>query len=234
MSAPRTGVFVTATDTGAGKTVVAAGLVRALKQLLPRVAAMKPIASGARVTARGLRNADAELLRREASMRVPYDTVNPCVFAAAIAPHHAAAAAGQCIDLARIAAAHARLARGADRVVVEGAGGWRVPLDRRRTMADLALALELPVVLVVGLRLGCINHALLTAEAIAADGAPLLGWVANHVDAGYEDVAATIDTIAARLGSMPLARIGWQRTRLLAGAARALAPYAERLSQAPP
>ncbi len=173
------GLFITGTDTEVGKTVVACGVIHGLRAQGARVAAMKPVASGCRRTASGLRNEDAEALARAAGCAHPYSLVNPYALEPAIAPHLAAAEAGVTIDLEHIAAACQALAADGALVVVEGAGGWRVPLGRSIDISDLVRRLRLPVLLVVGVRLGCINHALLSAEAILADGHSLLGWVAN-------------------------------------------------------
>ena len=180
------GYFVTGTDTGVGKTLIAAALVRRFRGRGLRVAGMKPVASGSLETAGGLVNEDALILQREGSKRWPYATVNPLTYRPAIAPHVAAAAAGRPIDFDLIAGRFAELASDSDLVVVEGAGGWRVPLHGRRTIASLAAHLGLPVVLVVGMRLGCLNHAFLTAEAIERDGLRLAGWVANGIDPAFE------------------------------------------------
>ena len=178
-------LFITGTDTGVGKTQIALALMAALQARGLRVAGMKPVAAGGIVTPAGLRNDDAVRLQRQSSLSLAYELVNPYVFAPPIAPHLAAAAAGVVIDMGHIKRCYAALAAQADALVVEGAGGWRAPLDERRSMADLVTALELPVILVVGLRLGCLNHALLTAEAITRHGIRLAGWVANGIDPGY-------------------------------------------------
>lgn len=204
------GVFVTGTDTGVGKTRVAAGLLRALRARGVAVAPMKPVASGAYPTPDGLRNDDAEALMAAAGPGFAYREVNPCVFAEPTAPHLAAQRAGTPIDLATLTAAATSLAAAGRVLVAEGAGGWRVPLGPATTMADLAVALQLPVLLVVGVRLGCINHALLTAEAIAADGCPLAGWIANVIDPAFADAPGAVDAIATRLGRPPLARLPWE------------------------
>src|SRR5690606_3513788 len=174
--------FVTGTDTEIGKTSIAAGLLHAARRCGLSTAAAKPVASGCRRTAAGLRNDDALALLGECSLELGYEAVNPLAFEPAIAPHLAAREAGVPLQAAGLArSVRAVLARGADFSLVEGAGGWRVPLSGGETLADLAVALQLPVILVVGVRLGCISHALLTAEAIARDGLPLAGWVANVV-----------------------------------------------------
>ena len=171
------GLFVTGTDTGVGKTRVAVALIHALRARGLRVAAMKPVSAG---SAPGELNEDVTALLQAANVDADVSDVNPYAFAEPIAPHIAAQQAGVRIELEVIAAAYSRLAAAADVVVVEGAGGWRVPLNERDDMADLAQRLGLPVVLVVGLRLGCLNHALLTAESIAQRQLPWAGWVANH------------------------------------------------------
>jgi dethiobiotin synthetase len=173
------GYFVTGTDTGIGKTVVTLGLMRLLQERGLRVAGMKPVASGCERTPQGLRNEDALQLQRQASMPLDYAEVNPYAFEPPIAPHIAAREAGVRIGLDVIRAGMRRLAVVSDAVCVEGVGGWLVPLNERETVADLAGRLGLDVILVVGMRLGCLNHALLTARSIEAAGLPLAGWVAN-------------------------------------------------------
>lgn len=175
------GLFITGTDTEVGKTWVAVGLVHALRAAGERVAVMKPVAAGCEATAQGLRNEDAEALMAASGLALDYRTVNPYALAPAIAPHIAAEEAGVTIDMTVLEGAYRALAADADRVVVEGAGGWRVPLGAGAMMSDIPRVLDLPVVLVVGMRLGCLNHAFLTAEAIARDGLTLAGWVANRV-----------------------------------------------------
>jgi dethiobiotin synthetase len=193
------GVFVTGTDTDCGKTVVACGLVAALRSRGLRVGVMKPVSAGAEPTPEGLRNQDALDLMAESGLRLPYETVNPWVFAPAIAPHIAAAQAGTPIRFAPLFDAFARIRTASDAVVVEGAGGWRVPLGPDGDMADLAAALGLPVLLVVGLRLGCLNHALLTAESIGRRGCRLAGWVGNRVDPAMAVMAENVATLRERL-----------------------------------
>ena len=190
------GLFVTGTDTGVGKTRVAVALIRTLRAQGLRVAAMKPVAAGAEP---GELNEDVVALRAAANVDADLRDVNPYAFAPAIAPHIAAAEAGVRIELGVIATAYARLAARADVVVVEGAGGWRVPLNDSEDMADLAQRLGLPVVLVVGLRLGCLSHALLTAESIAARRLPWAGWVGNHIDPEMVCPAANVAALRARL-----------------------------------
>ena len=208
------GLFVTGTDTGVGKTRVAVSLIHALRAQGLRVAAMKPVSAGSaprgdsdplRAEARvesyapGELHEDVTALLQAANVAADVRDVNPYAFEPAIAPHIAAEQAGVRIDLQVIAAAYARLAEQADAVVVEGAGGWRVPLNEAEDMADLAQRLELPVVLVVGLRLGCLNHALLTAESIASRQLPWAGWVGNQIDPTMAQQAANIAALRARL-----------------------------------
>jgi len=194
------GCFVTGTDTGVGKTRVAGALCVALGRRGLRVAAMKPVAAGCVRTADGLRSDDALALVAAMNVAAPYADVNPFAFEPPIAPHLAAAAAGVPIRFEALDAAYARLAASADVVIVEGAGGWLVPLDARRSFADLAVHWRLDVVLVVGLRLGCLNHALLTAEAVQRRGLTLRGWVANAIERGFEPAAANVDALQRRLG----------------------------------
>jgi dethiobiotin synthetase len=173
--------FVTGTDTGVGKTLVSTALLTALARSGRRVVGMKPVASGCDVTAHGLRSADAGALRMAGNVAADYADINPYALAASTAPHLAAVAAGVQIDIGTIRTHYARLAACADDVVVEGIGGWLVPINRTQNMADVARVLELPVILVVGMRLGCLNHALLTQRAITASGCRLVAWVANSV-----------------------------------------------------
>jgi dethiobiotin synthetase len=190
------GLFVTGTDTGVGKTRVAVALIHALRAQGLRVAAMKPVSAG---SAPGELNEDVVALLEAANVTAALRDVNPYAFAEPVAPHVAAQLAGVCIDLEIIAAAYSRLAAAADVVVVEGAGGWRVPLNAHQDMADFAQRLGLPVVLVVGLRLGCLNHALLTAESIALRQLPWAGWVGNQIEAEMPFRAENLAALRARL-----------------------------------
>ncbi|NJD24736.1 MAG: dethiobiotin synthase [Betaproteobacteria bacterium] len=183
--------FLTGTDTEIGKTFTACALLHAACAAGFAAAGLKPVAAG--VDAAG-RNEDVDSLVAASSVALPPEVINPYCFHAAVAPHIAAAEEGRAIDFAVIADAVAAARRQADFVIVEGVGGFRVPLGVDRDSADLAVALGLPVILVVGLRLGCINHALLSAEAIADRGLPLAGWVANTVD---RDMARREENIAA-------------------------------------
>jgi dethiobiotin synthetase len=214
--------FVTGTDTGVGKTLVTAALLRTLRESGLRVTGMKPIAAGSMDGPEGLANDDALLLQAESSARHPYGDVNPWLFEPAIAPHIAAAEAGIAIDLARIASAHARLAAATDVVLAEGAGGFLVPLDAHRSMAEIPVLLRMDVILVVGLRLGCLNHALLTAEAIAARGLALAGWVGNSIDPQFARREANLETLHARLPAPCLGIVPWMEQPDVAAAAGSL------------
>jgi len=206
------GLFITGTDTGVGKTYVGAALLHALAQSGLRTAAMKPVATGCDSTPLGLRNGDALTLQQAATTRHAYELVNPYAFCPAIAPHIAAASAGVRIDVEHIAKIAERLAQQCDCLIVEGVGGWRVPLNGREHVKDLAARLGYPVLVVVGLRLGCINHALLTVDAVKDDGVPFFGWIANAVDAAYDTVEATVDAVSTHFGTQPLATLRWDPT----------------------
>lgn len=192
--------FVTGTDTEIGKTTIAAGLLYAAREAGLTTAAAKPVASGCHKSAAGLRNEDALALLEQCSVALSYEEVNPLAFAPAIAPHLAAREAGVVLDVSALQGPVQHvLDKAADFTVVEGAGGWRVPLAGQASMSDLVVSLKLPVILVVGVRLGCINHAVLTAEAIAADGLELVGWVANVVDPQTSRLEENLATLAERL-----------------------------------
>ncbi len=193
-----TTLFVTGTDTGVGKTRIACALLRRIRAEGCTAAGFKPVASGALRTAQGLRNDDALALQAASSPGLGYDEVNPYCFEPAIAPHLAAQEAGVEIDLAALNAAHARLAQRHDWVVVEGAGGWRVPLRAQAGFDDWVGRRGWPVLLVVAMRLGCINHALLSAESIRRR-TRLLGWVANVLPPAQERLAENLETLTALL-----------------------------------
>ena len=201
------GFFVTGTDTGVGKTLVACALLHAFAARGLRAVGMKPVAAGAEPVDQALRNDDVELLLAAGNVAAPREFVNPYCFTPPIAPHIAAARAGAAIAVDHILVCYGELAARADVVVVEGAGGFRVPLGPGADTGDLASRLALPVILVVGMRLGCLNHALLTAEAIAARGLTLAGWVANHVDARMEAADENVCALVKRLGTPLVARI---------------------------
>ena len=196
------GFFVTGTDTSVGKTTVAAALLQAARRKGLSTAASKPVASGCQLTQAGLRNADALALQAQSSLSLTYEEVNPFAFVPAIAPHLAALQVAVQLDVASLLGpVQQLLARQADFSLVEGAGGWRVPLAGSESLSDLAVALGLPVILVVGIRLGCINHALLTAEAIAGDGLPLAGWVGNILEPQSVSLSGNLDSLSQRLAA---------------------------------
>jgi dethiobiotin synthetase len=195
----RRGYFITGTDTGVGKTAVTLGLLAHLQAQGKTVVAMKPVASGCTRTAAGLVNDDALQLQRQSSVALPYALINPYAFEPPIAPHIAAARAGVTIAIDKIRAACAEIAGMADCVLVEGVGGWQVPLNEDETLADLARALDLEVILVVGIRLGCLIHALLTAESVVASGCVPAGWVANRLPPGADCAEENINTLKTRL-----------------------------------
>ncbi len=195
------GLFVTGTDTEVGKTVVAAALLRLFSAAGVRTLGMKPVASGAVMSPSGPRSEDAERLIAAMSEPAGYGEVNPYLFEPAVAPHLAAAEVGVRIDLDRIVQAYRVLRARAEVVVVEGVGGWLVPLDDALTVQDLALKIDLPVLLVVGMQLGCINHALLSERAILGSGCRLAGWIANRHRGDYPMIEQNIDTLADRMSS---------------------------------
>jgi len=195
-----TACFVTGTDTGVGKSLVAAALLHRLKERHARVIGMKPIAAGATLCADGTwSNDDVRALRAASSADAPAALVNPYLLQAAVSPHIAAQREGVVVSVERIAQALHDLRDHADAIVVEGAGGFRVPLSESLDGADLAQALGLPIVLVVGLRLGCLNHALLSAECIAARGLSLAGWVVSRIDPRMPEQDANIAHLARHL-----------------------------------
>lgn len=198
------GYFVTGTDTGVGKTRVAVALIHALRAQGLRVVGMKPVSAGSEP---GELNEDVVSLMQAANVDADIQDINPYAFADPMAPHIAAEQAGVRIELSVIHDAFLRLAARADVVVVEGAGGWRVPLNECEDMAMLAQRLELPVVLVVGLRLGCLNHALLTAESIQRLQLPWAGWIGNHID---PTMAVPTLNVAALHARLPLPCLGVQ------------------------
>lgn len=206
---PGRGLFITGTDTGCGKTCISLALMRLLREQGRRVLGMKPVASGSRMTDQGLRNPDALGLQAAASGLVPYDQVNPYAFAPPIAPHIAALEAGVTMDLALIQARFQSLAEQADWVLVEGVGGWRVPLGPGLEVADLPAALDIPVLLVVGMRLGCLNHALLTVEGIQSRGTRLLGWVANPVEPDMPRLAENVASLQERIPAPLLGQVAF-------------------------
>ena len=189
-------LFITGTDTDVGKTVVACGFLAAANQQGLRTAAIKPVAAGCEITEQGMTNNDALQLQAAASHKLSYQQINPVALEPAIAPHIAAAEAGVRMSASRLVG----YCRGVslmpvDMVFIEGAGGWRVPINSRETLADVARELECAVIVVVGMRLGCLNHALLTMEAIRRDGLQIAGWVANILDPEMPRLQENIDTL---------------------------------------
>ena len=203
-----TSYFITGTDTDVGKTLVARTLLLALAARGIRCAGYKPVSAGCTRTPEGLRNLDALLLQRAATVALPYEQVNPFAFEPAIAPHVAAREAGVTLAVPELLAAMRNvLQQNADFTLIEGAGGWRVPLSGQANLSDLAIALKLPVILVVGVRLGCISHALLSAEAIARDGLQLAGWVANIIEPRTSRLEENLASLAERLPAPCLGRV---------------------------
>jgi dethiobiotin synthetase len=204
------GLFITGTDTGVGKTLVACALVRGLRAQGASVAVMKPVASGSQVTPLGLRNEDAVALAEAAGFEGSYEELNPYCFEPPISPHIAAKEAGIEIDTSKIRQIYDSMAARADWVVVEGAGGWFAPVNERQTMADLAWALTVPALMVVGMRLGCLNHAHLTHLGIESHGVTFGGWVANSIDPELARAQENLAALERRLGQAPLAQIPYR------------------------
>lgn len=192
-------LYVTGTDTGIGKTLASCALLHALRGHGLRAVGMKPVASGCERIDGEWKNADALALQRAGEPGVAYADINPFALERPLAPELAARDAGIEVSLQPILAAHARLADEADALVVEGVGGWCAPLSASLMQADLVRALRVPVLLVVGLRLGCLNHALLSARAIAADGVHLAGWIGSHVDPAMERVEDNLAMLRQRM-----------------------------------
>ncbi|MBU2985415.1 dethiobiotin synthase [Saccharophagus degradans] len=192
--------FVTGTDTDIGKTFISTALILKANAQGLRTMGLKPIAAGCEATAEGLRNEDALQLQQASSQKMPYAQVNPIALKAAVAPHIAAQMEEKRLSVERtMGFVRGSLVMPSDLCLVEGAGGWRVPLNTSETLANLPKALNLPVILVVGIRLGCINHALLTVEAIVRDGLQVAGWVANIVDPNTAALEENIDTLRTLL-----------------------------------
>ena len=198
------GFFITGTDTGVGKTLVAVALTRALVASGKRTGVMKPVAAGTVQVAEGEFNDDALELLAASNVKAAYEDVNPWLLKTAASPHLAASVDGIEIQHERIASAFARLRAVCDLVLVEGAGGWHAPISDTETMADVATRLDLPVILVVGMRLGCLNHALLTRDALRARGLHFAGWIANKLAAEMPLANANIETLTGRFGAPPL------------------------------
>lgn len=212
--------FVTGTDTGVGKTLISAALLHGLSRAGLVTAGMKPLAAGAEIRDGVLHNDDVAELEAASSLSLPRDLIVPYLLSEPAAPHIAAALENTLIDPQRLLTAYAQIAAKAEAVVVEGVGGFRVPLTDDFDTADLAKKLQLDVILVVGLRLGCLNHALLTAEAIAARGLKLAGWVANQIDPAMPHQHENVDALAQRLSAPLLGVVPFMSQASAASAAR--------------
>ena len=209
MTTAKNAFFITGTDTDAGKTVIAVGLLTAARRAGLSAIGLKPVAAGCDGERDGVAfNADALALLDASTLEVDYATVNPVLLKEPMAPHVAAEKDGVHIEVKTLADRVRRaLAREAELIVVEGAGGWLVPLNARETMADLVAKLDLPVILVVGMRLGCLNHALLTAADIRGRGLALAGWVANCIDPGMAAQRENVEALSDRLDAPMVGRV---------------------------
>lgn len=208
MSTIRKSYFVAGTDTEVGKTLASCAMLRAAVAAGYTAVGMKPLAAGGEQTGEGLRNGDALQLQEAGNVALSHDEVNPVCLPAAASPHIAAALAKRLVRVERLAGfCHGLLSLRANLTLIEGVGGWRVPLNEREFMSDLAKQLQLPVILVVGMRLGCLNHAMLTAEAIARDGLRLAGWIANRIDPRMEHYERNRDTLRDWLGAPLIAEL---------------------------
>lgn len=202
--------FVTGTDTGAGKTLVTSGLLSAASKQGLETIGLKPVAAGCEQTPDGLRNSDALNLLEAMSVELPYSQVNPITLEPAIAPHIAAAEEGRRITVDRLAGiCQGALMRKHDLSFIEGAGGWRVPLNNREMLSSLAVSMNTPVILVVGMKLGCISHTLLTTEAILRDGLRLAGWVANRIDPDMSRYDENLQTLKDLMPAPCLGVVPW-------------------------
>jgi dethiobiotin synthetase len=209
MQKNKTAYFITGTDTDVGKTYIAAALVRHFAQQGNTALGMKPVAAGCENINGDLSNADVKALVAASNVQAALADINPYVFAPSIAPHIAAEQAGVNVSVEKIQQAFDRLKLQADVVIVEGAGGFRVPINPEQTMADLAVQLGLPVIMVVGIKLGCINHALITAGSIRAAGLNLVGWVANRIDPNMPVIEENITTLKAMIKAPCIADVPW-------------------------
>jgi len=206
-------VFITGTDTDSGKTLVTLGLMHALQQKGLRVNGMKPVAAGVSEIDSEAVNEDAQLIRLQSSRQLPYELVNPHLFEPAIAPHIAAQQVDRTIDFKPVKAAFYEIEKQSELVVVEGAGGWLVPLNEQQDVADIAVHMNLPVILVVGLKLGCINHARLSMQAIQARGCRVMGWVGSQIDPEMMNVDENIKTLKQYLPVQCLGVVPWLEER---------------------
>ncbi len=202
--------FVTGTDTEVGKTAISAAILVALQERGKTTAAIKPVAAGADQTPEGPRNQDGLILQRYQTLELPYGQVNPVLLEQPLSPHIAAEKQQRRVTVSQLEGyCRGMMLASADRVLIEGAGGWRVPINGTELLSQLPRALDLPVVMVVGMRLGCLNHAMLTAEAIVRDGLEVRAWVANQVDPQMAEVAANIATLRRQLPGYFMGHVPW-------------------------
>lgn len=202
--------FITGTDTDAGKTVVSCGLLEAARQKQLETIALKPVSAGCDVTPDGLRHGDAMQLMEAMTIELPYSQVNPIALEPPIAPHIAAEEVGRRVTVDRLSGiCRGALMRKHDLSLIEGAGGWRVPLNNREMLSGLAIAMNIPVVLVVGMKLGCLSHALMTAESILRDGMKLAGWVANQIDPAMSRYEENLQTLKGMMPAPCLGVVPW-------------------------
>ncbi len=202
--------FVTGTDTEVGKTAISAAILVALQERGKTTAAIKPVAAGADQTPAGPRNQDGLILQRYQTFELPYGQVNPVLLEQPLSPHIAAEKQQRRVTVSQLEGyCRGTMLASADRVLIEGAGGWRVPINGTEFLSQLPQALDLPVVMVVGMRLGCLNHAMLTAEAIVRDGLEVRAWVANQVDPQMAEVAANIATLRRQLPGYFMGHVPW-------------------------
>jgi len=206
------GLFITATDTDMGKTTIALALIQNLKRAGFSVTAFKPVAAGCNNTANGLRNPDALKLQASSSLDVDYALLNPYAYEPPIAPHIAAENTQQPIKIDTIKQCYEKIRPLADWTIVEGAGGWLVPINNQQTMADVALALDIPVIVVVGMKLGCINHTLLTFDSIKQHGCQITGWIANTLDPNMNNFDDNLTFLEHKLPAPLLATIPYLQT----------------------
>lgn len=215
-------IFIAGTDTEVGKTLVAAGMLYRLREQGLSTVAIKPVAAGAQDSAEGSHNEDGLMLQRYQTARLSYQQVNPVLLAQPLSPHIAAHNEGRRVTVNQLVGyCRGVMMQPADIVVIEGAGGWRTPINASETLAALPRELNIPCVLVVGMRLGCLNHALLTAEAMARDGVPLLGWVANLCEPNMAEVEANLATLQQQLPGQFLGFV----PRLTPASPESLAPH---------
>ena len=205
------GIFITGTDTEIGKTRVACALLNILNKNDIKTVGMKPVASGAELVNNQLQNEDAINLINASTVKLPYGLVNPYVFKTPASPHIAASIDNQKIELDKITSCYREIESQSDFVIVEGVGGWLAPVNETQTVADMAEALQLPVIIAVGMRLGCLNHALLTAQHIQQNGLKLVGWIANSVDNNFSFLEENINTLTEQINAPLIARLGFDK-----------------------